>query len=71
MSQDGLSGTKVTLSVVLAALLAWTCSSGPEAEVPPSIAGDPLTELLSGDAANRVVTEMHGQRLGTDTPRYS
>lgn len=67
MSKDEPSGAKITLSVVLAALLAWACSSGPEAEVPPSIAGDPLTELLSGEAANRVVTEMHGQRLGTDT----
>lgn len=67
MSKDGLSGTGVTLGVVLTALLAWGCSSGPEAKVPPSIAGDPLTELLSGDAANRVVTEMHGKRLGTDT----
>ncbi len=67
MAKDGLSRTDVTLAIVLTALLAWSCAREPEAKVPPSIAGDPLTELLSGDAANRVVTDMHGKRLGTDT----
>lgn len=67
MAKDGPSRTKVALGIVLAALLAWSCAREPEVKVPPSIAGDPLTELLSGDDANRVVTEMHGKRLGTDT----